>query len=79
MIELLAGVLVAAVGTAEGAPVTAEKLIEQMRGRLLSRCPACDTASEPGSAFCSRCGAVLLDTQNSAQSSPSPVRERGQR
>ena len=77
MIELLAGVLVAAaalayvleplareprspIATAEGEPVTAEKLIEQMRGRLLSRCPACDAPSEPGSAFCSSCGSILL-------------------
>ena len=77
MIELLAGVLVAAaalayvleplargprrtIAPAEGEPVTPEKLIEQMRGRLLSRCPACGAPSEPGSAFCSTCGSMLV-------------------
>ena len=77
MIELLAGVLVAAavlayvleplareprstLATAEEEPVTAEKLIEEMRGRLLSHCPACGSPADPGSAFCSSCGSILL-------------------
>jgi hypothetical protein len=35
-------------------------LVEAMRSRLTTACPACRTVSPPGHAFCVRCGRVLL-------------------
>ena len=81
MTELLAGALVTATVLAyvleplfrrvapperEGvAVVSAEELVQQMRGRLVSRCPRCDAPAEPGSAFCGACGATLVGPEPS--------------
>jgi hypothetical protein len=40
-------------------PGAAELLVEQMRRRLTTSCPACGTSANPGSAFCAKCGNVL--------------------
>jgi hypothetical protein len=39
----------------------AETVVRQMRERLIERCPRCDTPREQGFAFCSKCGAPLIE------------------
>ncbi|MBI4500186.1 MAG: hypothetical protein HY700_03400 [Gemmatimonadetes bacterium] len=38
----------------------ADLLIRQMRARLMSRCPSCEAAAEPGSVYCANCGTALI-------------------